>query len=71
MPPGASVLSVEFKVNLLRPALGKEFRARAQVIKPGRTLTVVRADVFSIGANAEEELIATMLATMFCIPRKT
>ena len=67
MPAGASVLSVEFKVNLLRPAVGKEFSARAQVIKPGRTLTVVSADVYSLDDNAHEELIATMLATMFCI----
>src|SRR6266550_2904741 len=46
MPAGSNVLSVEFKVNLLRPAQGVEFVARAEVIKAGRTLTVVRADVF-------------------------
>src|SRR5712675_867464 len=44
MPAGAEVLSVEFKVNLLRPAKGEHFLARAEVIKPGRMLTVVRAD---------------------------
>src|SRR6185295_19725759 len=38
MPAGAEVLSVEFKVNLLRPARGESFLARAEVIKPGRTL---------------------------------
>src|SRR5215813_1260110 len=47
MPPKAAVLSVEFKVNLLRPAKGQEFLAVAEVLKPGRTLTVVRADVFA------------------------
>src|SRR5215204_5026308 len=46
MPAGSRVLSVEFKVNLLRPASGEQFLARAEVIKPGKTLTVVRADVF-------------------------
>ena len=65
MPPGASVLSVEFKVNLLRPASGESFLARAEVIKPGKTLTVVRADVFGI-QNEQRTLVATLLGTMFC-----
>ena len=64
MPAGSNVLSVEFKVNLLRPAQGEEFVARAEVIKAGRTLTVVRADVFGIAGNAERELVATMQGTM-------
>jgi uncharacterized protein (TIGR00369 family) len=65
MPAGASVLSVEFKVNLLRPASGEMFLARAEVIKAGKTLTVVRADVFGI-SGAERTLVATMQGTMFC-----
>ena len=64
MPPGSSVLSVEFKVNLLRPAKGERFLARAEVIKPGQTLTVVRADVFAL-AGTERTLVATLLGTMF------
>jgi uncharacterized protein (TIGR00369 family) len=63
MPAEASVLSVEFKVNLLSPALGERFIARAQVLKPGRTLTVCRGDVFAVKDEAEQ-LILTMLATM-------
>lgn len=67
MPTGSEVLSVEFKVNLLRPAKGETFVARADVIKPGRTLTVVRADVFSIAENGDRELVATMQGTMMCL----
>jgi uncharacterized protein (TIGR00369 family) len=68
MPAGAEVLSVEFKVNLLRPAKGDKFRAYAEVIKPGRTLTVVKADVFALSsAAAGQILVASMLGTMFCI----
>lgn len=63
MPAGSEVLSVEFKINLLRPARGEHFQARAQVVKAGKTLTVVRADVVSISGE-EEQLIATMQATM-------
>ena len=67
MPEGASVLTVEFKVNLLRPGRGAAAVARAEVLKPGRTLLVVRADVACLGAEGGEELAATMLATMMCL----
>ena len=69
MPAGAEVLSVEFKVNLLRPAQGKSFLARAEVIKPGRTLTVARADVFGVAESGDRELVATMLATIICLQK--
>jgi len=64
MPAGSEVLSVEFKVNLLRPAQGESFVARAEVIKAGRTLTVVGADVFGVDVNGKRELVATMQGTM-------
>ena len=67
MPAGSRVLSVEFKVNLMRPARGETFVARAEVIKSGRTLSVVRADVFAIRGNGEKEMVATMQATMMCL----
>lgn len=70
MPPGSEVLSVEFKVNLLRPARGATFVARAKVIKAGRTLTVVRADVFGTAGNGDKELVATMQGTMICVRKK-
>ena len=66
MPAGSNVLSVEFKVNLLRPAQGETFVARAEVIKAGKTLTVVRADVFAINKTEERRLVATMQGTMIC-----
>ena len=70
MPAGSNVLSVEFKVNLLRPAQGVEFVTRAEVIKAGRTLTVVRADVFGIDDKAGKELVATMQGTMISLHRE-
>ncbi|CAA7612326.1 conserved hypothetical protein [Candidatus Terasakiella magnetica] len=66
MPPGTDVLTVEFKMNLLNPAKGERLIARAQVIKPGRTLMVVRSDVVAI-TGTEEKPVATMLATMMCL----
>ena len=71
MPPESEVLAVEFKLNLLRPAKGDMFLARAEVIKPGRTLTVVRANVFSISGDDERQLVATMQGTMMRLPRRS
>lgn len=71
MPPDSDVLAVEFKMNLLRPAKGDLFVARAEVIKSGRTLTIVRADVHVSGEHKESELVATMLGTMMRLPRTT
>lgn len=59
MPEGSSVLSVEFKVNLLAPAKAEVIKVRAEVKRAGRTLTVCTADAF-----AGEKVCATMLATM-------
>jgi uncharacterized protein (TIGR00369 family) len=66
MPVESDVLAVEFKVNLLRPAKGELFVARAEVIKPGKTLTVVRADV----VTESRSLIATMQGTMMRLPKR-
>ena len=67
MPPESEVLSVEFKVNLMRPAKGELFVALAEVVKSGRTLTVVRADVLGVDHTGKRELVATMLGTMMCL----
>ena len=69
MPPNSDVLAVEFKVNLMRPAKGETFVARAEVIKSGRTLTVVRADVNALTGPAQRELVAIMQGTMMCLQR--
>lgn len=66
MPADASVLSIEFKVNLLSPAKGDSFLARGKVIKPGRTITVCSGEVFAI-SEGEPKLVATMAATMMTL----
>jgi uncharacterized protein (TIGR00369 family) len=68
MPPGSDVLAVEFKVNLMRPAKGDAFVARAEVAKSGRTLTVVRADVHAL-TGEERELVVIMQGTMMRLGR--
>lgn len=66
MPAGSSVLTIELKINLINPARGERLVARAEVLKPGRTVTVVRSDVFAI-ADGIETLVASMLASMMCL----
>lgn len=58
-----SVLTVEYKVNLLAPARGERVVARAEVMRPGRTLTIVRSDVFAEAGGATE-LCATAVVTL-------
>jgi len=67
-PEGKDVLSVEFKVNLLAPAVGENFVARAQVKRAGKTLIVCSADAYARNGG-EEKLVATMLATIMSIER--
>lgn len=62
-PESAEVLSVEFKVNLLAPAVGESFIARAQVKRAGKTLTVCTADAFALN-QGNEKLVATMQTTI-------
>jgi uncharacterized protein (TIGR00369 family) len=64
--PGAEVLSVEFKLNLLSPAAGKRFVARARVLRAGRNLTVCAGDFYVLKDDGEK-LVATMLATMMVL----
>ena len=61
---GSEVLSVEFKLNLLSPAAGERFVARARVVRAGRNITVCAGDVYALKGGGEEKLVATMLATM-------
>lgn len=63
MPPTAAVLTVEYKVNFISPALGDKLIARGRVLKPGRTLMVCLGEVHAV-TDGKEKLVASMLATM-------
>lgn len=66
MPEGAGVLTTEFKINLVAPAVGERIVARGRVVKPGRTLTLTQSDVFAV-SNGQERLIALLTATMMTL----
>jgi len=68
MEPGAAVLSVEFKVQLLAPARGAWFRGLGRVVRAGRTLTVVTGE-FRAGPDqaSDGELVALLTGTMMAV----
>ena len=63
---GFGVLSIEFKINLLRPAIGERLRCRATVLKPGRAISFVEAEVFSV--SSQERLVAKASVTLAIVP---
>ena len=69
MPAGSDILTIEFKTNLLAPASGTRFIFRAEVIKPGRTLTISEARAYAL-RDGGEHLIATMTGTLMAMPRR-
>ncbi len=60
---GADILTVEIKINYLAPAGGDEIIARGEMIKSGRTLTIVRSEIFAVD-NAAETLCAAGMGTL-------
>ncbi len=61
------VVTAEIKINLLAPARGERLIAIGKVIKPGKRLCVVTAEVFSID-EGQETLIAVLQGTMVPVP---
>lgn len=66
MPEDAGILTAEFKINLLAPAMGERLLAKGRVVKAGRTLTVATAEVFAM-ADGVPKLCAMMTATCMTI----
>ncbi|HYW50636.1 MAG TPA: PaaI family thioesterase [Gemmatimonadaceae bacterium] len=69
MPDDREVVSVEFKINLLAPAIGDHLRATAKVLRAGRTLTVCSGEVWAISGD-RSTLVAVMQATMMAVTRR-
>ena len=62
MPAGCSLVTVEYKINILSPARGA-LVAKGQVVKPGRTLTIARAEVYA----EDGKHIASMQQTLMML----
>src|SRR3954470_23457041 len=63
MPAESSLVTVEYKINILAPAM-TSLVARGEVVKAGRTLTIARAEVYAQGRKH----VATMQQTLMMLP---
>ncbi|MDT1060521.1 PaaI family thioesterase [Paracoccus sp. CPCC 101403] len=63
MPEGAEVMTVEMKINLMSPAIGDRLEAEGRVIRPGRRIMVVAADVWAV-SNGTRKHVAMLQGTM-------
>ncbi|MGW2025105.1 PaaI family thioesterase [Streptomyces decoyicus] len=68
-PEDTEVLTVEYKINLLAPAVGDRIEAVGTVLKPGRTLTVCQLEVFGVQGDGERKLVANGQQTLICLNR--
>ena len=68
-PADSSILTVEFKINLMAPAAGERFRAVGKVLRPGRTLTVCSLEVLALSGR-ERTTIAVGQQTLICLENR-
>ena len=63
-PADHEVVTAEFKINLMRPAIGERFIASGKVVNAGRMLTVCTGEVRSVAADGAQKVVALMQATV-------
>lgn len=69
-PAGTEVVTAEFKINLMRPALGERFLAVGRVVNAGRMLTVCTGEVLAYPAGGgEPKVVALMQATIVAVAK--
>jgi uncharacterized protein (TIGR00369 family) len=66
--PNEYVLTVEFKINLLRPAHGERLRCHATVLKPGSRIDVVESEVWTEDGG-DSKLVAKAMVTLAVLAR--
>ncbi len=70
MEPGADVLTVEMKINLIAPAQGVRLWAHGEVVKTGRTLSVTRARVEAEAEDGTRRDVALLQGTMITVSNR-
>ncbi|MDW7709570.1 MAG: PaaI family thioesterase [Deferrisomatales bacterium] len=67
VPEDRRILTIEFKINFLKPAVGDEVRCRSRVLSAGRTVLVAESEVFAVSGGAER-LTAKATVTLMAVP---
>jgi uncharacterized protein (TIGR00369 family) len=70
MPEGSEVVSIEYKINFVRPAQGKLLRAEGHVLRAGKSVSVSRVDVFAVEQD-KPVLVAVLQATFMRVDGAT
>ena len=65
--PGERVVTIEFKINYLRPGVGQMLRCVGMVLRPGRTITTTEAEIYARDGE-QERLIAKAIGTVAILP---
>lgn len=68
-PEDSDVLTVEYKINLLAPAVGDRIEAVGSVLKSGRTLTVCQLEVYGVHDDGSRRLVANGQQTLIRVNR--
>ncbi len=69
VPEGFQILTIEFKINFLRPAFGEALRCASRVIREGRRVIVAESEVFDVRENGETPVAKAMI-TLMAVPQK-
>jgi len=67
VPPDRRILTIEYKINFLKPAFGDYLECQGKVIKPGKHTLVCESEVFSV-RDGKKELAAKAMLTMAAVP---
>lgn len=65
--PEKRILTIEFKINFLRPAAGVALLCRASVINAGRTILPAESEVFAVDAAGNQKLVAKAMVTLTAV----
>ena len=69
VPEGFQILTIEFKINFLRPAFGEALICRSRVIREGRQVIVSESEVFDVREKSET-LVAKATVTLMAVPQE-
>ena len=61
------ILTIEFKINFFKPAVGETIVCRSKVINNGRKIKVSESEIFSVSKN-QEKLVSKAMVTLIAIP---
>ncbi len=69
VPDDMQILTIEFKINFLRPAFGEALVCRSEVIREGRQILIAESNVYDVRSGDGETPVAKALVTLMAVPK--